>query len=74
VKAFRIRFTFDRTGITAFAGGSPANVTDEKLNSTPENPNDTRVNAFHAGVTAFPGAARRMWRPQDRRSELVLPT
>jgi hypothetical protein len=54
VKAFRIRFTFDRAGVTAFAAGSPADVTDEKLHCTGENPDDTRVKAFHTGVIAFP--------------------
>jgi hypothetical protein len=54
VKAFRIRFTFDRTGVTAFAGGSTPNVTDEKLNGARENPRYTRVKAFRTGVTAFP--------------------
>jgi hypothetical protein len=54
VNAFRIRFTFDRAGVAAFAGGSPPDVTDEKLNGTRENPDDTRVKAFHTGVTAFP--------------------
>jgi hypothetical protein len=54
VKAIRIRFTFDRAGLTAFAGGSPADVRVKKLNCTRENPKYTRVKAFRTGVTAFP--------------------
>jgi hypothetical protein len=55
MKAFRIRFTFDRAGVKAFAGGSSPNVTDGKPNCARENPKYTRVKAFRTAVTAFPG-------------------